>query len=43
MLTLLKDGGRICGAFGYEREKGRFILFEAKAVVLATGGIRTRV
>src|SRR4030088_2932883 len=39
MLTLLKDGGRISGAFGYERERGRFILFEAKSVVLATGGI----
>ncbi len=39
MLTLLKDSGRISGAFGYEREKGRFLLFEAKAVVLATGGI----
>src|SRR6202790_3580749 len=37
MLTLLKDGGRIAGAFGYERERGRFILFEAKAIVLATG------
>ncbi|HVW45350.1 MAG TPA: fumarate reductase/succinate dehydrogenase flavoprotein subunit, partial [Amycolatopsis sp.] len=36
---LLKDGGRIAGAFGYWRESGRFILFEAPAVVLATGGI----
>jgi succinate dehydrogenase / fumarate reductase flavoprotein subunit len=37
--TLLKDGERIAGAFGYEREKGRFILFHSKAVILATGGI----
>jgi succinate dehydrogenase / fumarate reductase flavoprotein subunit len=39
VLTLLKDGGRIAGAFGYDRERGRFRLFKAKAVVLATGGI----
>src|SRR5262245_7095494 len=39
VLTLLLDGGRIAGAFGYERERGRFLLFPAKAVVLATGGI----
>jgi succinate dehydrogenase / fumarate reductase flavoprotein subunit len=37
--TLLKDGGRIAGAFGYERERGRFLVFRAPAVVLATGGI----
>src|SRR3954462_12349427 len=37
--TLLKDGDRACGAFGYERERGRFRLFKAKAVVLATGGV----
>ena len=36
---LIKDGGRIAGAFGYWRETGKFILFEAPAVVLATGGI----
>jgi len=36
---LLKDGDRIAGAFGYERERGRFKLFRAKAVVLATGGV----
>jgi succinate dehydrogenase / fumarate reductase flavoprotein subunit len=35
---LLKDGNRIAGAFGYVRETGRFVLFKAKAVVLATGG-----
>ena len=39
ILTLLKEDGRIAGAFGYERERGRFLLFPAKAVVLATGGI----
>ncbi|MCO6006609.1 fumarate reductase/succinate dehydrogenase flavoprotein subunit [Actinoallomurus purpureus] len=37
---LLKDEqGRICGAFGYIRETGKFVVFEAPAVVLATGGI----
>jgi succinate dehydrogenase / fumarate reductase flavoprotein subunit len=35
---LLKDGDRISGAFGYFREDGRYILFKAKAIVLATGG-----
>jgi succinate dehydrogenase / fumarate reductase, flavoprotein subunit len=39
ILTLLKDGGRIAGAFGYDRERGRFRLFRAKTVILATGGI----
>jgi succinate dehydrogenase / fumarate reductase flavoprotein subunit len=39
ILSLLKDGGRVVGAFGYERERGRFKIFRAKAVVLATGGI----
>src|SRR6202789_4210905 len=39
ILTLLKDGNRIAGAFGYDRERGRFHLFRAKSVVLATGGI----
>lgn len=36
---LLKDGDRICGAFAYVRETGRFVVFEAPSVVLATGGI----
>jgi succinate dehydrogenase / fumarate reductase, flavoprotein subunit len=39
MVTLLLDDGRVAGAFGYERERGRFKLFRAKAVVLATGGV----
>ncbi len=37
--TLLRDGGRVAGAFAYERERGRFLAFRAGAVVLATGGI----
>jgi succinate dehydrogenase / fumarate reductase flavoprotein subunit len=36
---LLKDGGKIAGAFGYIRDTGRFVLFEAPTVILATGGI----
>src|SRR6266849_6761193 len=39
IVTLLKDGERVVGAFGYERERGRFRLFRGKAVVLATGGV----
>ena len=39
VLTLLKDGDRVVGAFAYDRERGRFRLFKAKAIVLATGGI----
>ncbi|MFF4487248.1 fumarate reductase/succinate dehydrogenase flavoprotein subunit [Streptomyces sp. NPDC001544] len=36
---VLKDGGRVCGVFAYERETGRFFVLEAPAVVIATGGI----
>ncbi|MBM3833847.1 MAG: fumarate reductase/succinate dehydrogenase flavoprotein subunit [Verrucomicrobia bacterium] len=39
VLSLLKEGNRVVGAFAYERERGRFKLFRAKAIVLATGGI----
>src|SRR4029079_5313546 len=39
VLELLKDGGRVSGALAYDRERGRFRVFRAKAVVLATGGI----
>src|SRR5713101_4153838 len=39
VVSLLKDGDRVVGAFGYDRERGRFHLFQAKAVVLGTGGI----
>ena len=38
VLSLLVDSGRVAGAFGYDREKGHFILWPAKAIVLATGG-----
>src|SRR5215208_5242217 len=36
---LLMDGERVAGAVGYWRESGRFIVFKAKAIVLATGGV----
>ncbi|GAA0651685.1 fumarate reductase/succinate dehydrogenase flavoprotein subunit [Streptomyces thermocarboxydovorans] len=36
---VLKDGERVSGVFGYERESGRFFVLEAPAVVIATGGI----
>src|SRR3954468_11361587 len=36
---LLVDGDRIAGAFGYWRETGKFVIFGAKAIVLATGGV----
>ena len=39
IVTLLKDGDRVTGAFGYDRERGRFKTFKARAIVLATGGI----
>jgi len=39
VVSILKDGDRTAGAFGYEREKGRFKVFRAKAIVLATGGV----
>jgi succinate dehydrogenase / fumarate reductase flavoprotein subunit len=35
IVTLLKDGDRVAGAFGYDRERGRFKIFKAKAVVIA--------
>jgi succinate dehydrogenase / fumarate reductase, flavoprotein subunit len=35
---LIMDGERVCGAFGYWREDGRFVLFRAKAIIIATGG-----
>ena len=38
LTRLMKDGDRVCGAFGYWREDGRFVLFRAKAVIVATGG-----
>ncbi len=39
VVQLLRDGHRITGALAYDREKGRFTLFAARAVVMATGGI----
>jgi succinate dehydrogenase / fumarate reductase flavoprotein subunit len=39
IVDLLKDGGRVVGAFGYDRERGRFRVFKAKAVVVCTGGL----
>src|SRR5881409_1217954 len=39
VITLLKDGPRVVGAMAYERERGRFKVYRAKAVVLASGGI----
>jgi len=39
VLSLLKDGERVVGCLAYEREHGRFQIFKAKAVVLATGGL----
>ena len=39
IVSLLKDGDRVTGAFGYDRERGRFRVFKAKAVVVCTGGL----
>jgi succinate dehydrogenase / fumarate reductase flavoprotein subunit len=36
---ILTDGGRVTGAFAYWRETGRLIVFKAKSIVIATGGI----
>ena len=37
--AILKDGNRVAGCFGYQRESGRFVIYKTKAIVLATGGI----
>jgi len=39
IVSLLKEGDKIVGAFGYDREKGLFKVFHAKAVIIATGGM----
>src|SRR4051794_22380587 len=39
VLSLLNNGDRVVGAFAYERHRGRFKIFKAKAIVLATGGL----
>jgi len=38
VFRLIKEGDRVVGAFAYDREKGRFSLHKAKAVIMATGG-----
>src|SRR4051812_1499532 len=38
VVRLLKSDGRASGVVGYERDRGRFKVFSARAVVLATGG-----
>ena len=39
VVSLLKESGRVVGAFGYDRERARFRVFKAKAVVVCTGGL----
>jgi succinate dehydrogenase / fumarate reductase flavoprotein subunit len=39
VVDLLMDGGRVTGAFAYWRETGKFVVFKARATILATGGI----
>ena len=39
VISLLLDGGRAAGVLAYDRERGRFHVFSAKAVILATGGV----
>jgi succinate dehydrogenase / fumarate reductase flavoprotein subunit len=39
VIGLLKDDGRVAGLIAYDRERGRFKIFQAKAVVIATGGL----
>jgi succinate dehydrogenase / fumarate reductase, flavoprotein subunit len=39
IIALFKDGERVSGALGYDRDRGRFRVFRCKAIVLATGGI----
>ncbi len=39
VITLLLDDGRASGVLAYDRERGRFHVFSAKAVILATGGV----
>jgi len=39
IVSLLKEGDRVIGAFGYDRERGRYRIYEAKSVIIATGGM----
>ena len=36
---VLKENGKVAGVYGYRRENGNEVLFEAPAVILATGGV----
>jgi len=36
---IIKEGGKVAGAYGYWREGGNEVLFEAPAVIIATGGV----
>jgi succinate dehydrogenase / fumarate reductase flavoprotein subunit len=39
VVTIIKDGSRVAAALAYDRDRGHFILFKTKTIVLATGGI----
>jgi len=39
VIELILDGGRAAGVLAYDRERGRFHVFSAKAIILATGGV----
>ena len=39
VIELILDGGRAAGVLAYDRERGRFHVFAAKAIILATGGV----
>jgi succinate dehydrogenase / fumarate reductase, flavoprotein subunit len=39
VIELILDGGRVAGCLAYDRERGRFHVFAAKAIILATGGV----
>jgi len=39
VVSLLKDGDRVCGALAYDRERGKFKVFHCQALILATGGV----
>jgi len=39
VIGLLTDSGRVAGALAYDRERGRFKVFRARAVIIATGGL----
>src|SRR5207244_191593 len=39
VVSLLKDGERVAGAFGYDRERGRFLVLNVNSIEIATGGL----